>query len=87
MTLESLKEKILENACEFTQKYTKIEASKDGRTRLKLQRKFLIYFDEKNNMYYGQLTHYWLGRMIETKIIYSGKDVISLVNRIKKLRG
>ena len=87
MTLEILKEKIFETASEFEKTYTKIETAKDGRTRLKLPRKFLIYFDEKNNMYYGQLTHYWLGRMIETKVIYSGKDLISLVNRIKKLRG
>ena len=87
MTLEILKEKIFETASEFEKTYTKIETAKDGRTRLKLQRKFLIYFDDKNNMYYGQLTHYWLGRMIETKVIYSGKDLTSLVNRIKKLRG
>ena len=87
MTLEILKEKILETASEFEKTYTKIETAKDGRTRLKLPRKFLIYFDDKNNMYYGHLTHYWLGRQMDTKIIYSGKDLISLVNRIKKLRG
>lgn len=50
MTLEILKEKIFETASEFEKTYTKIETAKDGRTRLKLPRKFLIYFDEKKTI-------------------------------------
>ena len=83
MGLEELKQRI-EDHFILGNKKLQIVTNKSGVTRLSIPRVVVVYYDSINKMFYGDVFHWWIGKLCKTQFYIPENQVMWLIRRLEK---
>lgn len=84
MNLQELKEKILDR---YNTQPNDIVISKNkrGSERLVIKYALICYYDQQNDMFYGETQHWWLNNTVRYKFYLPSDQINWLFKRLDKL--